>query len=151
MSPDRQRAFQLAVRFLSRADRTANEVRLHLELKGVDPDLADEISSRLTKEGFVDDSRVAERETELAKGPRRIGRGLLSARLERRGVGEDVIDQTSREYSEKEECENALAALRAKFKEGADMGKAARFLAGRGFSEEAVRSALEAFFPDWDG
>ena len=107
-SPDL--ALSVALKFLKVAERTESELRMHLESKGVLQEDADRVVAMMLARRFVSDERVVEREIELAKGPRKIGREKLAARLESKGLSVDACS----EYSLQEETENAIALIRSR-------------------------------------
>ena len=78
-SPDL--ALSVALKFLKVAERTESELRTHLESKGVLQEDADRVVAMMLARRFVSDERVVEREIELAKGPRKVGRDKVKAKL----------------------------------------------------------------------
>lgn len=124
-----------AARALSRRDLSARRLGERLEHHGIPPAVARETLASLARAGLVDDARfAAERARSLAE--RRYGDAAIEARLEADGV-------------EHEHVRAALAALppereRAKSAVGAreEAPRAARRLAARGFSPEAIEEAL---------
>ena len=140
-------ALAIALKYLKVAERTEAELRSHLGSKGVSEDDAERVIGLVVARKFVSDKRLAEREIELARGPKMAGREKTRARLLARGADESLVEEAARSYTDAEETENALRLVSKKYKTSDDPAKAARFLLGRGFGEETVRAVLERFFP----
>lgn len=137
-------ALSAALKFLKLAERTESELKTHLESKGFRKEDIDRVVAMMLTKRFVSDERVVEREIELAKGPRKIGREKLAARLESKGLSVDA----SSAYTLQEETENAIAVIRSRSL--TDRQKAGRVLVSRGYSEEALIIALDKEFGDWE-
>ncbi len=144
-------AMGYALDYLRRAERTEAELRRHLARKGVADDTAESVVADLKFQRYLDDSRLAERETELAQTLRLEGRLKAQARLERRGAEDAAVESALTQYTEADERGLAEGLLRKRFSSDDDPAKAARYLVAKGFGEEAVRGALDAVFPGWDG
>lgn len=130
---------------LVRRDLTAHEVRQIAGRQGAD-EYANEIVARLESWGFLDDSRLAAQLGERSQS-KLLGRERIAADLERRGVPADLAEEI---LAQVEMAEPALArrALERKFKPTDSPAKAARHLAGRGFSEETIRDLIESYFEE---
>jgi len=134
-------AVETALRALRARDRTAAELDARLTARGAGPEERRDALELLERVGYVDDERFAHgRAATLAA--RGSGDALIRDDLERRGVAAATI-------------ESALAALepeRARVERivaGRGRGvKTARYLAARGFDEDAIASAIA---PDGDG
>ena len=127
-----------------------SEVRSHLARKGVNDEDADLILKWLEEKRYVSETRLAEREVELARGPRKIGREKVVAKLLARGVDETIAGDVVLSYDDADETNNALSLIGSTPRIQNDPEKAARFLVARGFSEEAVRAAIERTFPEFE-
>ena len=143
-------ANDLAVKFLQYAERTEAELRLHLIAKGIRKEEIDQVVGSMTALSYVSDARVAEREIDLAKTERKIGKEKVKARLISRGTDEAAVEQAVAAYDQETEIANAMAFLSAKKYVPSDAAKAARALVARGFSEETCSSALSRYFPEID-
>lgn len=130
-----------AVAFLSRAERTESELRAHLEMKGHEPQVVEVVVDWSRSKGYISDTRVTDRETELAV-TRRIGREKLTAKLTKRGLDTESAEGYSAER------ERAIAVRLLEEKKIESAAKAARYLSNRGFSEETVREVIARRFPD---
>lgn len=139
-----------AVRFLGAADRTEAELRQHLERKAVPPADIERVVEWAKAKKYVSDVRVAQRETEIAKSVKLVGRAKTKSRLIKRGANEALVDEAVRHYSEAEEEANALVLVQKRFAPSDDPAKIARFLLGRGFEEDTVRRTLSAYVPGFE-
>jgi regulatory protein len=137
----------LALRMLARRDRTEREVRRALEARGVSPREVGRVLGRLRRLGYIDDRRFAidrsERLQERGYGSHRIRRDL-----EEHGIPEELAESVL----PGREVERAIAErlLRERFGEtpirDPECGRrAARFLVGRGFSDEVVDSLISVW------
>ncbi len=100
---------------------------------------------QLTARGWLSEQRFAEsRANALA---RKFGSRKIEYDLKSRGVSAEVVDRAV-EQALAQEFENCRAAWQRKFgalpQNAAERGRQMRFLAGRGFSAEAVRQVLKA-------
>jgi regulatory protein len=100
----------------------------------------------LRERNFLNDERAAKALLERRSGKRAIGRAKMRAELEAKGVAEELIETLLEGRRDSEESANALEALRSRRWLKSDRVKAARFLWSRGFEEEGIEAALDAFF-----
>jgi regulatory protein len=134
-SPRQTDPFEAAVRALRAADRSAAELAERLERRGVGEAERAQALERLERLGYVDDARVARGRAEgLAR--RGSGDALIRDDLERRGIAAELV-------------EDALAALEPERERAARIvaqrgpgARTARYLASRGFGEEAVAALV---------
>jgi len=109
------------------------------------PEQVEQLLDALCARGWLSEARFAEsRANTLA---RKFGSRKIEYDLRSRGVSAEVVEQTV-ERALAQELENCRAAWQRKFGElpqgAAERGRQMRFLAGRGFSAEAVRQVLKA-------
>jgi regulatory protein len=105
----------------------------------------DRLLDALAARGWLSEARFAEsRANTLA---RKFGSRKIEHDLRRRGVSAEVVEQTVAR-SLAQELENCRTAWQRKFgalpQDAAARGRQMRFLAGRGFSADAVRQVLKA-------
>lgn len=143
-------AKQLAVKWLAASDKTEAELRTRLEQRGFSDDEITSALRDLAQGRWLDDQRVLERETEKSIHQPGIGREKARHALLKRGLDEEAVDRSLDAWSGDEEAVKAEQLLDAKLKPEDPPAKAARILAARGFSEDAIRAALERRFPDWE-
>ena len=109
-----------------------------------DPGQIEQLLDALAARGWLSEERFAEsRANTLA---RKFGSRKIEHDLNRRGVSAEVIERTV-EQARAQELENCRAAWQKKFgalpQDAAERGRQMRFLAGRGFSADAVRQVLK--------
>jgi regulatory protein len=152
--PDEQErlehALGLAYHYLNRRERTAAEVRRHLEQKGVDAASSDGALELLIQEGYIDDAKFAQLlvqdKRELEEwGSERISHGLLARGIDRELIEEALAD---REAEETTELERALTLLSRRFPspphERRERDRALGLLIRKGYDPELALDALAA-------
>ena len=138
-----------ALAMLARREHTRAEMTRKLSPHAESPEQVEQLLDALVARGWLSDVRFAEsRANALA---RKFGSRKIEYDLDRRGVSAEVLEQTL-ERSRMQELENCRAAWQRKFgglpQSATERGRQMRFLAGRGFSAEAVRQVLKARDPD---
>jgi len=139
---DYKAALGLALRRIETSDRFESEVRD--ALRRYSPDIVDRVVAYLHEKRFLNDSRTLDQAVERNAGRRALGDALLKERLVRRGADEAMVEARLAETGS--EAERIDALLAAKYQPHDDPARAGRFLYGRGFSEDAIREALERYF-----
>ena len=143
------RAYERALSFLEKRDRTEREVFQKLSGAGFSEEAAAAALQRLSGAGLVNDESYAERYLEalIAKGR---GRLRIAAEMRRKGLKEELVRNTL-EDGFPPETERTMAAEAAKramaeAPEGTDPRKAAakvsRRLVSLGFSYEVIGDAM---------
>jgi regulatory protein len=128
---ERPDAVETALRALRLRDRSAAELDARLAERGVGAAEREEALETLERIGYVDDGRFARLRAEQLAG-RGSGDALIRHDLERRGVALEQIE-AALELLEPERDRAARIVARR----GSDP-KTARYLASRGFGEEAL-------------
>jgi regulatory protein len=145
----RQRALDLAYRYLGQRDRTVTEVRRYLEGKRVDPATIDEAVADLGDQGYLDDARYAlqfaeDRRTLDDWGTERIERKLRNA-----GVAADLVDAALAAQDASAELEAAVGLLRRRFREppadDRERNRALGILVRKGYDLELAHDAIRAY------
>lgn len=142
MNPDLDRALAIALRMLERSDRLEVHLRAAWERRGIEIQAQDDAIEQLRKWGFLDDAKVLARwmEAQLERGNQ--GKLAIARKLVQLGLPEDAAERWTASITLEEEVQIAQRLVRAKFGPKPDLARAARYLSGRGFDEEAVREAL---------
>jgi regulatory protein len=145
----RDRALDLAYRYLGQRDHTVAEMRRYLEGKRVDPATIDYAVAELTEQGYLDDARYARRFAEDRReldqwGAERIERKLLVAGVERALVEAALADQEA-----EDELHAAVALLRRRFPappaDDRERNRALGVLVRKGYELELAHDAIRAF------
>lgn len=135
----RAEALQIAGRALRHRDLSRRRLAERLDHAAVAPAAAAESLAALEGAGLVDDRRVAGgRAHSLAA--RGYGDEAIRHRLLAEGLAEDVVSEALGELEPEPERARPLIERRGRGP------RTARYLAGRGFGEEAVEAALGAGF-----
>jgi len=134
---ERPDAVETALRALRFRDRSAAELAARLEQRGVGEAERERALETLERIGYVDDERFAHMRAEQL-ADRGSGDALIRDDLERRGLAAGVVD-------------SALGALEPERKRAVRIAerrglsaKTARYLASRGFGEEALEALVAA-------
>ncbi|MCI1654275.1 MAG: recombination regulator RecX [Lachnospiraceae bacterium] len=140
------RAKKRLMYLLQRQDRTEYQLRDKLRRDGYPETVADEAVSYVKSYHYVDDYRYAC--AYISSQQQTKSRNRIRAGLRQRGISAELIEQALEEVYETEE-EELIARLLVRKKydpETADYrekGRIYRFLAGRGFSSDAIRRVME--------
>ena len=124
---ERQKAFDIAWRFLAHRDRTEAEVRQNFVAKRTDPALVEEVVAALLEGGYVDDAAFARRFAEDRRNLDQWGADRIERRLLELGVDRHLIQAAVGE-GEHDELAAACELLARRFP--APAGDAARPRAG---------------------
>jgi SOS response regulatory protein OraA/RecX len=129
-------ALSKAARVLARRDLSERGMSAELERRRVAPAARRETISRLLEAGAIDDDRLAIRRAE-ALAARGAGDLLIRADLESRGLEAGLIQRSIERLEREEKRAQDIVAARGH-------GPAtARYLARKGFGEDAVELAFE--------
>ena len=135
----RAEALHLAGRALRHRDLSRRRLAERLERAAVAPAAVEESLAALERAGAVDDERVARlRAQSLAE--RGYGDEAIRHRLVAEGLSEELVAAVVAELAPE------TARARALIDRRGPGPRTARYLAGRGFGEEAVEAALGAAF-----
>jgi len=134
---ERPDAVETALRALRFRDRSAAELAARLEQRGVGEAEREQALDTLERIGYVDDQRFARtRAKQLAD--RGFGDALIRDDLERRGLAADVVEPALGALDPERERAAPIAERRGR------SAKTARYLASRGFGEEALEELVAA-------
>jgi regulatory protein len=130
-----QSATEAALRALRHRDLTAEELRQKLALKGFEEDEREEAIDALLRTGLLDDRRFAEgRARSLAR--RGAGDRLIRYTLERAGVERQLVAEALEALDPEAERARNVVARRGRGQ------STARYLRGKGFSDEVVAAVV---------
>jgi regulatory protein len=137
-----------AFRLLSRRARSETEIAEALAARGASRTTAGRVLGRLRALGYIDDEKLAAEWTDRWK-ERGFGALRIQAELRKSGIAETIVEAVN--FDDREERARAKALLSRRFSEHdlaerRGVARAARFLAGRGFTPEVIDSLFEV----WD-
>jgi regulatory protein len=149
----RQRALELAYRYLNRRDRTETEIRRRLEQAGITPTTIDHTLATLVDQGVVNDSRFARLFVEDKRTLDRWGNDRISRALIQRGIDRDLIDAALvDDDSTEDELDRALELLRERFphppQDRRERDRALGVMLRKGYDSELAVDALAAYARD---
>jgi SOS response regulatory protein OraA/RecX len=128
-------AVEAALRSLRQRDRSASQIDDQLAARGVSEDERVGALATLMRTGLVDDRRFAEARAErLAE--RGGGDALIRHDLVRAGVDADLVEHALTALESERERAERIVARRG------SGPKTARYLSGKGFSEEVVHAVV---------
>ncbi|HEY6758941.1 MAG TPA: RecX family transcriptional regulator [Baekduia sp.] len=152
-----QHALDLSYRYLGFRDRTALEVRRHLESKRVEPDTIEQTVAELATQGYLDDARFARRFVEDRRtldhwGNERIERKLLSSGVEAGLVTAALHGTTESGTPPASQFDAALETLRGRYRippeTEQDRHRALGFLVRKGYELDTAYDAIRAYGRD---
>lgn len=138
----RAEALAVATSAIRRRDHSAHSLAERLERAGVAPATQEESLATLGRAGLVDDARFC-RNRAAALAERGFGDDGIRHELARHEVPAELVEAALDELEPEAERARRIVDRRG------NGLRTARYLAGKGFGEEAVEAALgDAFAPD---
>lgn len=144
-----EQLYNAALRALMRRAYSVHEMRVYLERRSGDPDLAQKIVSRLKTEKLIDDARYALDFSRQRAQTRKQGRYRIARELRNRGVPDPHIEAAiAQTFAETDEAllvqkmiERKLRNLRGPL-EARQVASLQRLLLRAGFDAETIRSQM---------
>lgn len=132
-----------ALRFLARREHSRGELARKLAAHAASRETLDSLLDGLAENKQLSDERYAEQRVhQLA---RKYGAGRIAQELRGKGLSDETIAAATA-AAKASDLERAAEMLRRKFRDPAqsreERARRARFLQGRGFSYQIIRSAL---------
>lgn len=147
LESEKNTAFDKALTHISATQKTEKQVRTFLERKGYLPAVVDYVVEKLRSYNFLNDGEYAEAYAESAS--KRKGSKLIRMELKGKGVSDAEIDAALESLPAEREEEAALQLLqkymRGKVCDKTTLQKAYRYLLGKGYDYEVVKSVLSAY------
>ena len=147
LDSEKNTAFDKALTHISATQKTEKQVREFLQGKGYLPAVVDYAVEKLHSYNFLNDGQYAEAYVESIS--KRKGSKLIRMELKKKGVSDEAIDTAIEGLSPEREQETATAILekymRGKVCDKTTLQKACRYLLGKGYDYEVVKSALTEF------
>ncbi len=135
MASRSESAFDAACRVLRHRERSTTEVRDRLEAAGYSRSESEEAIESLLRTGLLDDGRFAElRARSLAGGG--AGDNRIRHELHRAGIRAEIVEEALGSIEPEADRARQVISRRG------SGSKTARFLHGKGFSEEVVGSVV---------
>ncbi|MDO5067397.1 MAG: regulatory protein RecX [Propionibacteriaceae bacterium] len=109
MTSDLEFARRIALRMIETRSRSEAELREKLAAKAVPPELIDELMSRFTEVGLIDDEAYARALVRTRGEVNRHGYSRIRRELQQRGVDADLAEAALAELEPEQELSNAMA------------------------------------------
>lgn len=142
-TPDPASLRQRALGYLARREHSRFDLARKLERAGFEPEAIVPVLDEFEHQGWLSDQRYAE--TYVADHRAKDGNIKLAHALRTHGVSDEIIESALLERGENE-MDRAKAIWRKKFTHPpsslAETAKQTRFLQGRGFSGQLIRTLL---------
>jgi regulatory protein len=151
-----ERALAIAYRYLNSRERTQEEMRVHLERKGIDPRDVERSIQALVDQGYLDDARFAHLFVQDKRQLEEWGADRIRQVLRTRGVDSDLVEEALAEHEpdSEGEIERALAVLRRRFPSPAgdrrERERALGVLLRKGYDVDLALEAIAAHVRDTD-
>jgi SOS response regulatory protein OraA/RecX len=133
-----------ALRHLKTRDRFRQELFAWLVQKGFEESVANQAVDHLERKGILSEERALAATLRKSEGKRALGNERLAVVLQAAGASEEAIGAA---IGERDEVNLALESLAGKRR---DPAQASRFLASRGFSQEAIETVLAQLYGERD-
>ncbi|MCM1367208.1 MAG: RecX family transcriptional regulator [Roseburia sp.] len=141
---EKNSAFEKAVGYLSASPRSKKEIRTYLLNKGYDLEVVVSTVEKLDAYRYTDDHAYAQ--SYIRSKSKKYGNFRIAAELRQKGIASDIISELLDENSEDGAVEIARKYLNTH--RSADVQKLKRFLSSRGFSWDAIATAVRALDED---
>jgi len=147
LESERNTAFDKALTHMSATQKTEKQMRDFLQEKGYLSAVVEYVIEKLHSYNFLNDGEYAESYVESAA--KRKGGRLIRMELRKKGVSDEKINNALGGLDEEREIQTAREILqkymRGKTSDIETLQKAFRYLMGKGFDYEIVKSALKAY------
>lgn len=147
LESERNTAFDKALTHMSATQKTEKQMRDFLQKKGYLSAVVEYVIEKLHSYNFLNDGEYAESYVESAA--KRKGGRLIRMELREKGVSDEKIDNALGGLDEEREIQTAREILqkymRGKTSDIETLQKAFRYLMGKGFDYEIIKSALKAY------
>lgn len=144
-----QHARNLAYRHLGKRDRSVLEVRRHLEQRDVRPETIELVVGELEEQGYLDDTRYAQRFAEDRRRLDHWGAERIAERLRAVGISRAHIEAAVAAQDRDGALDVALALLERRFSaplpDDRARERALGVLIRRGYELELAHDAIRAF------
>ena len=147
LESEKNTAFDKALIHISATQKTEKQMREFLQKKGYLSAVIDYVIEKLKSYNFLNDGEYAESYVESVA--KRKGGRLIRMELRGKGVSDEEIDNALFFLDEERELQTATELLqkymRGKTTDRETLQKAFRYLMGKGFDCDVIKSALTAF------
>ncbi len=152
---ERERALQIAYRYLDYSAHTRWEVHRKLMQSGFEEDVVEKTLTALESIDLINDHAYSQRWIESRSVSKGYGKVRLESELLQRGVDKDVIREALQQLSEEEEINKAFSLARKQLSSGAPMNLKEKrrlfaFLLRRGYNTGIIEKVFTLLGVDND-
>ena len=148
---EKDTAFDLAIKYISKYQKTESELKDYLQKKGFLQTLCEETLKKVKDYRYIDDKMYVENYIKNNKG--RYGINKIKQNLKQKGIQDDVIlgIEIEEDFSDLQKI--ALKYLKNKEKNSANLQKCMKFLFSRGYSYDDISKIMSTLkedgYEDW--
>ena len=139
-------AYQKAIRLIGYRMRSESEIQRYLRDQGISPEIIDEVSVRLKKNGLVDDMSFAQMWVENRIEFRPRSHRMLSIEMQQKGIPQEIISQIIAEIPPNETLAYEAAQKQVRKYQHLEWSefrrKLSSYLARRGFSYGTIKPTV---------
>lgn len=137
-------AFDLALNYITKYQKTEKETKDYLFSKGFVPELCDKVVERLKEYHYLDDFSFAQ--SYISMNQNKYGKNKIKLLLKQKGIDEEIIKNLDISADQEALVALALRYLRNKERTFENRQKCARHLFSKGFLYEDINKALNQIF-----
>ena len=137
---EKDTAFDLAIKYLSKYQKTESELKDYLQKKGFLLELCDEVVEKVKEYKYVDDKRYVDSFVKNAKG--RYGINKIKLSLKQKGIKDELISSIFVEEDLSDLQKLAQKYLKNKEKTSENLQKCAKFMFSRGYCYDDITKVL---------
>jgi regulatory protein len=137
-----KKALQAAYKQLGYRDHSSLEMKEKLTRKGFSGEIADEVIKRLSSCGYLNDLEYAHGLIKRCQLSRKIGIFRIKQELKKRGIPDDLIEESLLNYSKENEDEAIDKIIKARLKKDEPPEKILRHLFSKGFEPGKIRERI---------
>ncbi len=144
-----KQGYLYAVRLLTASKKSATQLLKRFKEKGYKPEIAESVLEKLKEQGILNDRKMVDETIQWAKQAKRYGKRRIAMELKKKGIAQNVIDDSLSHYSKEEERETALVLAQVRWQklERIEPNKRKKrmydFLISRGFDFETTREIVD--------
>lgn len=136
------KAYDKALNYVSIRPRSEHEITKYLQRKQYQPEIIQEVITKLKKLELVDDGAFAYKWVEWRQSTTPRSRRRLQAELVQKGIERVIIDEVLGGIDQSEEMEAAKAIITKRGYRYSDRRKLMAYLARQGFNYDVIQAAL---------
>ena len=151
-----QSAYEYALRLLTARSYTARSLRRKLAQKGIEPETAEAVMTRLESSGLIDDAKYAEQYTRSKILTSGASKRRVVQDLRRKGIAQPLADAAIASVFAEEDVDPVAMAEKAARKKVAQMGdldpivlrrRLFGFLARKGYELDDIKRVVSKVLP----